>query len=508
MKKQYLFASLILFCCASFASGQTITRRMRSGASLPATCQQNTQVVDVFVLLSGVPTNDGEYWCNAGTWVKDGAGGVGGGSPGGLDTYVQFNDGGTFGGDAGLIYNKTTDRLTTGGLSVSSLSGVLFATSSPFVGGVGAEARLALVRGGTNANLSATGGTSQVLKQVSTGAAVTVGQLACNDLSDVGGGCTSNAFNLTANTYLLTTAPAAPPAGQLVVWMDDGDFLLKAKDEFGGVSLTVRPEPGAANNFLTAISSTGVPQKARPSCADLSDAATGCSSSFTSPQFTTGIGIGVAATTGNSIKAVEAAAPSGMASNDLLYPDSTAHRWKVNNNNGGATTLAVFTDKLNVFAATTSAEFAGVISDETGTGKVVLDTSPQFTTSAISPLFRSTVAKVLFQGTGTGATQLAATQTTAPTCTTNCGTGSPTVAGTDTWMTVTLGNSPASGFVINFNGTWAAAPSCICHMATAGMVVGKQPLTIATTTTTITVVTNGTAPASGDKYHIHCGGTQ
>jgi hypothetical protein len=39
----------------------------------------------------------------------------GSGSPGGSDTYVQFNDGSTFGGDAGLTYNKTTDSLTVGG---------------------------------------------------------------------------------------------------------------------------------------------------------------------------------------------------------------------------------------------------------------------------------------------------------------------------------------------------------------------------------------------------------
>ena len=37
------------------------------------------------------------------------------------------------------------------------------------------------------------------------------------------------------------------------------------------------------------------------------------------------------------------------------------------------------TDKLNVFAATTSAELAGVISDETGTGLLVFNASPTFT---------------------------------------------------------------------------------------------------------------------------------
>ena len=44
-----------------------------------------------------------------------GAGAGGGGTPGGADTQVQFNDGGAFGGDAGLVYDKTTDKLTVGG---------------------------------------------------------------------------------------------------------------------------------------------------------------------------------------------------------------------------------------------------------------------------------------------------------------------------------------------------------------------------------------------------------
>ena len=38
--------------------------------------------------------------------------GTGGGTPGGSDTQVQFNDGGTFGGDAGFVYNKTTNTVT------------------------------------------------------------------------------------------------------------------------------------------------------------------------------------------------------------------------------------------------------------------------------------------------------------------------------------------------------------------------------------------------------------
>lgn len=92
-----------------------------------------------------------------------------------------------------------------------------------------------------------------------------------------------------------------------------------------------------------------------------------------------------------------------------------------------------------------------------------------------------------------------------PSCTSNCGT-SPTVTGVGSSFTLTMGATgvPASGFVITFATAWAAAPQCTGTMAKAGMVVGKLPLTLVTTTTTLTVVTNGTAPATTDIYHFHC----
>ena len=49
-----------------------------------------------------------------GTFDEVSAGG-GGGTPGGSDTEVQFNDGGAFGGDADFTYNKTSNLLTLGG---------------------------------------------------------------------------------------------------------------------------------------------------------------------------------------------------------------------------------------------------------------------------------------------------------------------------------------------------------------------------------------------------------
>lgn len=48
------------------------------------------------------------------------ADGGGAGTPGGADTQVQYNDGGSFGGDAGMTYNETTNVLTVGGLTLGT----------------------------------------------------------------------------------------------------------------------------------------------------------------------------------------------------------------------------------------------------------------------------------------------------------------------------------------------------------------------------------------------------
>lgn len=44
-----------------------------------------------------------------------------GGSPGGANTWVQINDGGQFGGNANLTYNKATNTLNVGGINANLL---------------------------------------------------------------------------------------------------------------------------------------------------------------------------------------------------------------------------------------------------------------------------------------------------------------------------------------------------------------------------------------------------
>ena len=69
--------------------------------------------------------------------ASSGFGGGGGGStsPGGSNTQVQFNDGGSFGGDAGFTYNKTTNSITgithiTSSGNISSSANIIANTGS------------------------------------------------------------------------------------------------------------------------------------------------------------------------------------------------------------------------------------------------------------------------------------------------------------------------------------------------------------------------------------------
>jgi len=55
-------------------------------------------------------------------------------SPAGSDTQVQFNDGGSLGGDSGLVYNKTSDTLTTTNIGAFNLTGKLTAGSTEIEG--------------------------------------------------------------------------------------------------------------------------------------------------------------------------------------------------------------------------------------------------------------------------------------------------------------------------------------------------------------------------------------
>ncbi len=133
---------------------------------------------------------------------------------------------------------------------------------------------LGLSHGGTNADLSATGGTSQVLKQVSSGAAITVAQLAAADLSNgtsgsgavalVGGPTftgeitnSNGSYGSNATTVINSSTPVTIGAiintglftlrdstngGSALVWYGDGVFSIIAQ---GGGTTFVTTAPSA-----------------------------------------------------------------------------------------------------------------------------------------------------------------------------------------------------------------------------------------------------------------------
>lgn len=110
-----------------------------------------------------------------------------------------------------------TDYLTPTG-SIAGLTGTIASATQDLitrlgtiVSGVWQGTKIGLAYGGTNADLSATGGTSQVLQQTSTGAAITVGQLSQPSLSD----------------YVAPTTPAFDAA---VFTSDSGTWVVASGD--------------------------------------------------------------------------------------------------------------------------------------------------------------------------------------------------------------------------------------------------------------------------------------
>ena len=121
------------------------------------------------------------------------------------DRFALFNDiagvnGDIFHVDPTSMYLATnalvkTFEVTraTGAIDTSLGAGAVSSDAS----GILSAGVLTIANGGTGVSLSATGGTSQVLKQASVGANVTVGQLACSDLSNAAASCSTDATNMS-----------------------------------------------------------------------------------------------------------------------------------------------------------------------------------------------------------------------------------------------------------------------------------------------------------------------
>jgi hypothetical protein len=247
-------------------------------------------------------------------------------------------------------------------------------------------------------------------------------------------GAYSNAtgvFNFTniANVSVSASAPGSPNIGDL--WIDDADGNTYLYFNDGTSSQWVEQASGTVISSL--IESVG--------------GSTGAISNVMLATALTGqnITVGNLTPSGNLIQSL--GSPTNQFK-DLYLSNSTIFLGSLQlKDTGGALTVtaagggaavnfARSTDKLSTFAATSSSELAGVISDETGTGALVFGTSPAITTSLTTgsssfDLVNTTATTVNFAKAATALSMGAATGTT--TVNNNLTvTGNLTVSGTTT----------------------------------------------------------------------------
>lgn len=157
----------------------------------------------------------------------------GGGTPGGSDTQVQFNDSGSFGGDAGLTYNKTTDSLTiVGTVTGGTLTDGTATITSGALSGATSITASGTVTGGTLAGTLSTVAQPNVTS-VGTLSALTVAGDILNGQSDGVGNIGSSTVGFDTVHAIATSAQYADLAEK---YTTDHDYEAGTVVVFGGNS--------------------------------------------------------------------------------------------------------------------------------------------------------------------------------------------------------------------------------------------------------------------------------
>ena len=257
-----------------------------------------------------------------------GSGDLIGSAPGGSDTYIQFNDGGNLGGDSGLTFNKTTDTVTVAGdLAVNGGDiTTTLATASVFLT---TATTLSVGLAATTLTLGATTGTALIRNAITKLGSTTATIATTNTNPGVGG----QANHLTV-----------APLGNLILAPTDGAFL-------GGSLTSVNITNAGAGAGLVTVAGGDLYLSTKNN--DSED---------------------------TQVNIIFEGAGANLHETTLTVTDPTADRTITLPDATG--TVALTTD-LSQFAATTSAQLAGVISDETGSGALVFATSPTLVTPTL-----------------------------------------------------------------------------------------------------------------------------
>jgi hypothetical protein len=196
----------------------------------------------------------------------------------------------------------------------------------------------------------------------------------------------------TNTTQVATTAYVGTAISNLVAGapatLDTLDEIAAAIADTGNFSDTVVLKSGSTMTGALAmgtnkITGVGDPTNAQDAVTkNYLDNTVLAPSNLTGPITSVGAATSIASQTGTGTKFVVDTSPT------LVTPVlGVATATSINGTTIPSTkTLVVTTDSLAVHAATTSAQLAGIISDETGSGALVFGTSPTLTTPVISSI--------------------------------------------------------------------------------------------------------------------------
>jgi hypothetical protein len=326
------------------------------------------------------------------------------------------------------LTNKTlTSPTISGSPVITGLSSAGMTTSSATpkdyvdsILGSATAAATSAASAATSATSAATSATSAAASAVAAASSATASAssatAAATSAASAGASATSaNTSATAANTY---KNEANAWATQLVTPVSGTDYSAKFNANLA-----------AASAISSATSATASASSATASASSASAAATSASSALTSQtaaatSATSAAASATAAATSATSAAASAtaaatsatsAAASATTAAGYVVPTQTGNAGKALTTDGTTTTwsstingtaipatktLVVTTDKLSALAATTSAELAGVISDETGSGALVFATSPTLVTPVLGAASASNI-------TVTGATAAA-----------------------------------------------------------------------------------------------------
>ena len=219
----------------------------------------------------------------------------------------------------------------------------------------------------------------------------------------------------TNTTQVATTAYVGTAISNLVAGapatLDTLDEIAAAIADTGNFSDTVVLKSGSTMTGALAMGTNKITGMGTPTVSTDAatkgyvDGVTVAPSNLTGPITSVGSATSIASQTGTGTKFVVDTSPT------LVTPVlGVATATSINGTTIPSTkTLVVTTDKLSVHAATTSAELAGVISDETGSGALVFGTSP----TLVTPVLGTPTSVTLTNATGLPVSGITASTTTA-----------------------------------------------------------------------------------------------